>query len=208
MKTHDTKHPSKHPLFDTWRKIKQRCLNPKDKQYKNYGARGIKICDEWLHDFWLFCLDVGVKPTNKHTLDRINNDGNYEPGNVRWATIKEQNNNKRTCVFFEHNGEKLNIKQWAKKLNIDDSTLYSRIFFRKWTFDRAITEPIKKPIKINSINFNGESKTVSEWAKINGICKKAIYERIKRGWPPEMAVSVGRIENNGNTFYYKKIIER
>jgi len=204
MKTYDTIYPSRHPLFDTWRKIKLRCLNPSDKQYKNYGARGIKICDEWLNNFWNFASYVGKKPSKNHTLDRIDNNGNYQPGNVRWATVKEQNNNKRTCVFYEYNGERLNIKQWAKKLKIDDSTLYARIFFYNWSFEKAISEPIKKPTKINSIVANGESKTVSEWSKITGICRKAIYDRIKRGWPPEMAVSIGKIERNGNTCYYKK----
>lgn len=77
-----------------WLHIKDRCLNPKDKKYPYYGGRGIKVHLPWVDSFIAFINDVGKKPSKKHSLDRINNDGNYEPGNVRWATIDQQNNNR------------------------------------------------------------------------------------------------------------------
>ena len=82
----------KHPLWKTWHEMKLRCNWPEHKFYYRYGGRGIKVCDSWQNDFWLFVKDVGEKPIGT-SLDRINNDGDYEPGNVRWATQKIQSHN-------------------------------------------------------------------------------------------------------------------
>jgi hypothetical protein len=81
--------------YGAWKDIKRRCLNPKFKQWKDYGGRGIQVCDRWLSSFENFLADVGLRPSSRHSIDRINNDGNYEPGNVRWATKAEQEANKR-----------------------------------------------------------------------------------------------------------------
>jgi hypothetical protein len=83
------------PEFRCWLDFKQRCFNPRNRGFKNYGGRGITVCDEWRHSYEAFIAHVGRRPTPKHSIDRINNDGHYEPGNVRWATKAEQVNNKR-----------------------------------------------------------------------------------------------------------------
>ena len=83
----------KHPMYGAWHAMRQRCSNPKNEQYRNYGGRGIKVCSRWA-TFWNFLEDVGNRPEG-YSLDRIDNDGNYEPGNVRWATPLQQSNNRR-----------------------------------------------------------------------------------------------------------------
>jgi len=85
----------KAPEWDIWYAMKQRCHNSKHSGYRNYGGRGIKVCDRWLNSFKDFLKDIGKRPSLKHSIDRVNNDSNYEPGNCRWATRKQQANNKR-----------------------------------------------------------------------------------------------------------------
>jgi hypothetical protein len=84
----------RHPLYVTWKNMKQRCENPRNSHFIHYGGRGIRICERW-SDFALFVADVGVRPSSSHSLDRIDNDRGYEPGNVRWATSLEQRANQR-----------------------------------------------------------------------------------------------------------------
>jgi len=104
-----------------------RCLNKKDSGYKNYGGRGIKVCDRWLNSFEEFLSDMGHAPSPKHSIDRIENDGNYEPGNCRWATWKAQSRNKRSNRFLMINGEAKCIAEWAEIYGIKYNILHRRI---------------------------------------------------------------------------------
>ena len=83
------------PEYNTWCGMRQRCLNPNTTRWADYGGRGIKVCDRWMHDFPAFLADVGQRPSPRHSLNRVNNDGDYEPGNVRWALASEQMRNRR-----------------------------------------------------------------------------------------------------------------
>ncbi|MEV8032248.1 hypothetical protein [Streptomyces sp. NPDC086182] len=88
---------SRSPEWMAWQGMRQRCTNPKSLQWPNYGGRGIQVCDEWLNSFEAFLAEVGRRPTDGHSIDRIDTNGNYEPGNVRWATASQQQRNTRRC---------------------------------------------------------------------------------------------------------------
>jgi hypothetical protein len=107
----------------TWSSIKFRCLNPKSENFPRYGGRGITICDKWINNFAAFLSDVGRRPSDKHSIERINNNGNYEPGNVRWATKKEQGQNRRDNVVMTFNGETHCIKEWSRITGISERAL-------------------------------------------------------------------------------------
>lgn len=119
-------------LYRTWSGIKQRCLNPNSHSYSNYGGRGIKICEEWLdfNNFRKWAEENGYNPdapAQECTLDRIDSNGNYCPENCRFASRKEQDNNKRNCIWITNeNGETHNLSQWAEILGIKRGTLYGR----------------------------------------------------------------------------------
>lgn len=121
--------------------MKQRCYNVKHNNYKRYGGRGIKVCDEWLNDSQAFidwALNNGY--ADDLTIDRIDNDGNYEPSNCRWITVKEQQNNKSTNIKVTYDGRTMTLKEWADKLCICYQTLFFRIKHR-WSVEDALTTP-------------------------------------------------------------------
>lgn len=137
----------KHPMYRTWRGLMARCLNVKNKAYKNYGGRGIKICGRWM-SFGNFINDVGEKPSPKHTLDRFpDNDGDYEPNNFRWATRKEQNRNKRNNVFINAFGENKSITEWSEdnRCVVKRHILFNRIRREGYNPEESITTDQLKP---------------------------------------------------------------
>ena len=115
-------------LYGIYMNMKARCNNPNEDNYFRYGGRGIKVCDEWLNDFMNFytwSMKNGYQ--DNLTIDRINNDGDYEPSNCRWATTKQQANNRRTNKFIEYNGETHTISEWSDILNIPKHKMYKQI---------------------------------------------------------------------------------
>ena len=115
-------------IYRIWALIKKRCYNKKDEHYPNYGGRGITVCDEWLHDFQAFYdWSMANGYADDLTIDRKDNDGNYEPGNCRWTTSKEQANNRRSTVHITVNGITKNTTDWAKTIGVGRSTIRRHI---------------------------------------------------------------------------------
>ena len=133
-----------------WNAMKSRCYSRRNKSFPAYGGRGIVVCDRWLESFENFLADMGCKPDG-YSLDRVNNDGNYEPGNCRWVTRVVQQNNMRSNVRVEFRSRIQTVSQWARELQMPFITLSSRLR-RGWPVESALTEPLcpgKRPHFLN-----------------------------------------------------------
>jgi hypothetical protein len=134
-----TKHGnSKDPLYQTWVSILKRCGDPTSRDFHNYGARGIRVCDRWLMDFRAFAYDMGPRPTPMHSIDRIDNNKGYSPDNCRWATKREQSNNTRRTRWIEAFGKRQTLKQWADECGVRPSLLHQRMHRDGLTAEQAI----------------------------------------------------------------------
>jgi hypothetical protein len=118
-----------------------RCLNQNEPGYDNYGGRGIKVCNRWL-EFANFFADMGERPS-RMSLDRINVNGNYEPGNCRWATDREQSNNTRSNVYLDHDGRRMTVSQWAAEVGLNANAIYARLK-RGWSAEESLTTAPRK----------------------------------------------------------------
>lgn len=146
----------KTPEYRVWIDMKQRCLNINNKRYKDYGGRGIKVCDEWLNSFDNFYRDIGPRPSEDYSIERKENDGDYTPENCCWATRQEQNRNRRTNKKLEVNNENLTITEWAKRLGVHPSSIIGRM--EKTTNIDIILRPKKnKTSKYKGVSFDNKS---------------------------------------------------
>jgi len=162
--------------YSTWCGIKRRCYNKNEKAYRFYGAKGIKVCDSWLNNFENFLKDMGRKPTKFHTIDRKDPHGDYSPNNCRWATSKEQQNNRSDNVKYIYDGESYNLEELSLKLKIEKTTLYDRIS-RHGLDKRFLLKP--KNYLQQLYEHNGQTKNLKQWSEFFGVPYKTFYNRVK-----------------------------
>jgi len=142
--------------YHAWQRIKDRCGKPSHHKYKLYGGRGIKVCDRWLVSFLNFWADMGPRPSLKHSIERIDNDGDYSPENCRWATRKEQARNTRRNRWVTFRGERVLLIDLAPRLGIKLPTLYWRLQ-HGWNQEEACTFPLRPGYRPPSVSVDGDS---------------------------------------------------
>ncbi len=129
------------PEWEVWKTMKQRCHNPKSKRYPEWGGRGIVVCEQWRKSFEVFISDIGNRPSSQHQIERINNNGNYEPGNVKWATRSEQARNKRNNRLFDANGMSMTIPAWSEMFGVKQGVIANRLYRLGWSVEDAVKTP-------------------------------------------------------------------
>ena len=178
-------------LYRIWSVMRGRCNNPNQSEYHRYGARGITVCPEWdsYSVFKSWALANGYDDTL--TIDRIDSNGPYCPENCRWATVKEQSNNRRTCHLLTYNGKTQSLMQWAEETGLSRSCISNRLK-KGWPAEKALTEPMRTTRgqgvfapgreKVcdgtGLYTFNGETHTLVEWSRKLGIKKQTLYTRV------------------------------
>ena len=191
-----------------WRNMMERCKNPKDKMYHRYGGRGITVCSEW-DDFFIFAGDLPNDYFKGAEIDRIDNNGNYEPSNIRWATRKQNCINRGATRFIEFNGKNQCLTEWAGDVGISIETLRERLV--KWSLEDALTLPkgtrlhnrwdnhIKTPERLAQLakpkqqlrlhGYKDKQYTMIELSRLCGIPSKLLRKRInERKWTVKRAI--------------------
>lgn len=165
-------------LYEKWASMRKRCSSAggNKNSYKHYYTRGIRVCDEWKNSYSAF-RDWALKSGYEEglTIDRIDNDGNYCPENCRWATVKQQNRNKRGNILITIGGKTSTLGEWAEISGINYTTLNSRHSLYKWEDERLLD---KQKNETKYATVNGETKTVAEWSKISGIKYATLLWRV------------------------------
>ena len=176
-------------LYSHWIAMKGRCLCKKQPYYKNYGGRGIKVCDEWLHNslsFFEWSYKNGYIEDAGLTLDRIDVNGNYEPSNCRWVSRKTQCNNKRNNHYITYKGRTQTLAQWCEELNLNYGTIKSRINRDHWTVEKAFET--KDNARLKLITYKGKTQHLAEWCRELNLKYKKIQARLNEShWSVERA---------------------
>ena len=166
----------------SWEAMRTRCANENRDNFARYGGSGITVCERWQNSFEAFFADMGSRPP-RTSLDRIDPTRGYEPGNCRWATAREQANNKTDNVCVTVDGRTQTVAEWARELGIAPYTLYGRL--KRGDSPSAAIRPVAPP---KEITHNGMRATVREWSSRTGVAVRVINKRLARGLPPEAAL--------------------
>lgn len=169
MNTHD------YPEYGVWCEMKARCRKSHHKHYVNYGARGIKVCDRW-NLFYVFLEDMGRRPSDNHTIERIDNEGDYEPSNCKWATRKEQIRNRRNSIILEYEGKKITLQDIADKHKVRYQSIVGR-YKNGWSVSEKI---LKSPLNnLEASRLYGVSKSTVSYLRIKAGIRQHFRKKIK-----------------------------
>ena len=185
MARHPKANNVKHGLYgvdgyNIWRNIRRRCLQPNDPHYPDYGGRGITICARW-DDFAAFHQDMGPRPSPKHTIDRRDNSKGYSPDNCYWATMAQQQANRRDTVRVTFNGRTQCVSQWARELGFERTTINRRL--ATMPLEQALSQ--QSYLRRKNLTLNGRTQSVPEWSAELGIKQNTLWGRILKGWTDE-----------------------
>ncbi len=175
---------SKSSEYKAWLSLKARCFNQKDKDFDKYGGRGITVCGRWLDSFENFFEDMGLKISPKYSLDRIDVNGNYCKENCRWATYKEQMNNKTTTTIVTYNDETAPLSYFAEKYGFGLEQLRQRLV--KIGIKEAIERPLIK--RRTSVTYKNETNNLKYFCRKLSLSYDAVRTRIRKGWSIEKAI--------------------
>lgn len=171
--------------YRAWADMLKRCRDTKRHDWLNYGGRGITVCERW-NDFKLFFADMGPAPAGA-SIDRIDNDKGYAPENCRWATPKEQANNRRSNIRISYEGATRTLTEWAEKFGVPSHMVLKR-YYRGWQPPQLFMPPTRDGKRETIfVTYDGKTQSLSAWARSLGMPSTTVFHRYKRGIrPPEL----------------------
>lgn len=184
--------------YHIWACMRDRCCNVNNHSYVFYGGRGITVCERWLNSFVTFFDDMGIRPSLQHSIERIDNDGNYScghceeclrngwPANCCWATRPQQARNTSRNRLLTHNGQTMCLAAWAETLGINIVTLHSRLK-AGWSVEKSLTTPVR--VQNHLFTSNRRTYSLAEWAKRTGISYHTLAMRLRYGWSIEKTMT-------------------
>lgn len=179
------------PTFRTWCSVIQRCTDKNGTGYKKYGAKGITVCDRWLNSFESFLADMGERPSSKYSIDRIDPRQGYYPENCRWATMKEQQNNRTNNRLITVDGQTKTLMQWSECLGMNHTSIIGRINRGMNLKDAVTKQRMREKVGPIMLDVSGELISIMDLSRKTGIQKATLLHRIfKIGMSPSEAISV------------------
>ncbi|MEJ6485499.1 hypothetical protein N0Y54_30060 [Nostoc punctiforme UO1] len=169
---------SKSRTYKIWSSMKMRCLNPNDSSWNYYGGRGIQICERWKQSYEAFLDDMGECPSEQHSIDRIDFNGDYCPENTRWILLSEQGKNTRHNRVINAFGKSQILADWVRETGIANTTLRSRLNKGQHP-EEALSTPV---FRERLLTFDGETKSLTDWGRYAGIHPDTLSGRLSRGW--------------------------
>ena len=193
----------KHPDYVIWKGIRARCTYHKEHN-KYYALRGIKICDRWadpVQGFWNFLADMGPRPSDEHSIDRIDPNGDYCPENCRWATRVEQAQNRRSNRYITYKGQSVTFAEAADDMGLSRAAFSDRV--QKDGVD-DLDRLLRPRHEAKQLTLGDKTMTIAEWADHLGLSSTTIYKRLKKGWPVWRALQpdMRKLENVRNADHY------
>jgi len=174
-------------LVMVWAGMIIRCYDPRKHNFGNYGGRGITVCQRWRDSFYAFCEDMGVRPKG-YSIDRIDNDGNYEPGNCRWATDATQCRNRRSNVMITIDGVTKNAIDWEQEPGAAGRSVISRRIKQGFNHKEAVFGK-----RYETYTHDGMTMTLSAWERHLGLCTYTLFKRMQRGMSFKEAIAASKI---------------
>lgn len=187
--------PGEKRAYAVWSQMKQRCHSKGHRCFKNYGARGVVVCDRWRNSFAAFWADMGPPPDDgkRYSIDRRENDGPYSPGNCRWATYSQQLRNTRKTVRATIDGVTRPVIEWAETLGVKYGTVQYRIYEMGMTPERALTESLGGRIRV--VTHGGRSMCLKDWCRVLKKSYGYALALVNKGVDP--LIALGLVPKNG-----------
>jgi hypothetical protein len=175
------------PEYHAWWSMIDRCSRETHRSYHRYGGRGIAVCDRWIDSFDNFLSDMGPRPSSDHSIDRIDNDGDYEPANCRWATRKQQSNNRCQTILLTIGNETRSVKEWSEVSPVSEDAISARLKDGWSTEDAVMTPPRRSGVSL-MVTIDGSTRSASEWSALSGTKSNTIRKRLRKGYSAYDAV--------------------